>query len=184
LKPVRHRRLLIALIVIIVGVLVGLAWLVWPGTDLTLRLKLVRTGIEDGKTGVLFRVEGAEQYELHIENFRYLLGRKPASSLPSLTLDLGTREFWATAAPEYYADVGDQGWQVQASVFVIGPAKKNIRKALWAIRNAWPEYRFWRRTAKPVSFLSLAKSRWNYNGNLILSRQTITSELITNTPPH
>jgi hypothetical protein len=165
-------------------VLVGVSWLLWPGPELTLRLKLVRTGIEDGKTAVLFRIEGAEQYELHIKNFRYLIGRKPASRLPAFTLDLVAREFWATAAPEYYADVGEQGWQVQASVFVVVPEKNNIGKVFRVLRAARREYRFWRQGPSPVhvSFLSLAKSRWKANGNYVIE-QTITSDVITNTLP-
>jgi hypothetical protein len=130
-----------ALIGVAVVAMVGLAWLVGPGTskDLTLRLKLVKTGIEDG-TPVLFRVEGAEPYEVHIKTLRYLLGQKHVSSLPSFTLDLGAREFWSAPATEYYADVGDQGWQLEANVYVVVPEKNNIGKVSRVLKDAWREY--------------------------------------------
>jgi hypothetical protein len=63
-----------ALIGVAVGVVVAVAWLVWPDRspkNLKLRLKFLRTEVVDGKTKVLFEVQGAERYEFHVVAFVY-----------------------------------------------------------------------------------------------------------------
>lgn len=179
-----NKKLRIALIAA-VGVVLVLACFHKPPDPL--RLKIVRTGIEDGKAGVLFRVEGGQQYELRVKSFCYILGKnaKPSDGIITLNYWLPGREFWAIAAPEYYADVGAQGWKVQAEVFLITPEKNNIGKVFRVLKDSWREYRFWRSRAggKP-SFLFMAKSRWNDKGRNVVTEETVTSDPITNTPPN
>jgi lipopolysaccharide export system protein LptC len=178
LKISRHRRLLIALIVIVVGVLIGVAWLMWPEpTPKNLTLKCVRSEVVDGKNKLLFRVEGAERYAIFIKSFLYLHGNaQPVfqGSTFSLYGYLETnRQFYAD--PPSYSHNNDQGWTMQANVCVVSK-DKSLSKLCWVIRTTWSL-----RKRSPLSMFSIAKSLWK-GPTIVISEQIITSEVITNCP--
>lgn len=184
LKLLRNPRLLIALILIMTGLVVVIAVLVWPQKPgLTLRLKILRTGIENGQPGVLFHIEGAEQYPLYVQSFSYLLGKNAASRDATFSIFSPAREFWVTAPSEYYADLRDQGWKVQADVLLFAPEKNDIGKFFRVMRDAW-RYSHMRgpRPSNPPSFFSTAKFLWQANRQISYKRTPI-SQMITNTPP-
>jgi hypothetical protein len=99
-RPIRlwgNKKFRFALIGVVVGVVVVLICLLLPHrSDLTLRLKIVRTGVENGEAGVLFRIEGGEQYELYCERFRYLLGKNGEIREVTFSLQSPVREVWVT----------------------------------------------------------------------------------------
>ena len=171
----------------VVVVLVGLGWWLLPHKpDLTLRLKIVRTGIENREAGVLFHIEGGEQYQIYVQNFSYLLGKNAASRDATFTVQSPAREFWVTAPSEYYVDLRDQSWRVQADVLLFAPEKRDMGKFLRVIRDAWhfSDPRRPRPTpSKPPSFFNVAKALWKANHTIPYEQKPI-SDLITNTPPH
>jgi hypothetical protein len=186
LKITRHRRLLIALFVIIVGVLAGLAWLVWPESppkNLTLRLKFVRSEVVVGNTKLLFRVEGADKYEILIQGCRYVSsnylppsdGREPADTLFD--------PFYFYTAREFHVDqpksspFNDEGSKLQAIVCVVVHESKfsklrRVAKDALAFRKPFG-----------FPFFSLAKFLWQSNERHCISHQVITSDVVTNAPP-
>lgn len=180
MKAIRHRRLLIALIVIVVGLLVGLAWLVWPESppkDPTLRLKFVKSEVVDGKTKLLFRVEGAEKYAILIRGFRYLHDNDQPEPL-TLTVPVFTslnreREFYAD--PPQYSPLNVEGWKLQANVSVMR-SDHNLYALYGVIRYTWHIQK-----QSGSSVFSAAKLLWDYPTHSV-SEQTITSEVLTNVP--
>lgn len=170
MKTIRHRRLLIALIVIIVGVLVGLVWLVWPERSERLTLKFVRSEVIDGNSKLLFRLEGADQYRVFIKGFFYIHGDD--QTLVALNGQTG-RQFYAE--PLLYSENGPIT-QMRAGVFVL-VLDTNFSRFYWCIRDAWSL-----RKESKLPILSHAKSLWQRSVRVV-SNETITSDVFTNTPP-
>ncbi len=180
MKTIRHRRLVIALIVMLVGVLVGLAWLVWPEPspkNLKLRLKFLRTELVDGKTKVLFEVQGAERYEIHLVAFIYFY-RNDGFSVSHVFKN----RIVYTEPPQHYPEapqhwteasfLNDQGWKVRADLEII-LHKSKFFKLPRVIKDTW-EFRH-----SGGSLFSIAKEFWRG----VDSRQVIdvyASDVITN----
>ena len=173
-----------ALIGVAVAVLVGVGWLVWPDRtqDLGLRLKIVRYAVQDGTPGVLFRVEGAENYEILVTGYSFCPGGNSPHSTFGIHNYTAGREFFVSD-PQSYMDVGDKGWRLQADAWVLPSHQSKFSKLVAVTRDAWRARNAGYDTIHP-SFFSTAKFFWNANSRHILSQQTLTSELITNTPHH
>jgi hypothetical protein len=180
-KIIRHRRLLIALLVIIVGLLIGVAWLVWPERpkDLTLRLKFVSEVVD----GPLFRIEGADKYEIFVKGYAYVQANAPPFSTNSIEFSFQNPPF---RSREIHADdlqansvISKEGWQMQADVMVLVPDDK-FTTACDVIKDTWRM-----RKRIKTSIFSTAKFLWTgYPHMHVISEQIITSEVITNIPPH
>lgn len=177
-----------------VGLVVVVAWSVWPERhkDLTLRLKFVRSEVVDGKPKLLFKVEGAEQYEVFINGFWYVHGDDHSTPLiPNISLLpdylLKRRQFYADPprySPYYPPSTpNDQTWKMRCNAQVLVDDRK-LSKLWWVAKNTWTL-----RQESHNSIVYVAKYLWRNSPRRNISEQTITSELITsdlttNTPPH
>jgi hypothetical protein len=176
-------KLRLAFIGIIVVLLLGLAWFLWleRPKDLTLRLKVVRNEVVDGRSRFLLRVEGARPYEVDITSLRYLRGQDPSPPYGTFSLHYysSAREFFVDT-PQYYSSWGNQAWKLQADVVVLAPEKtlskvNRVIKDTWRLPKGLPKY-----GSTPRSRLALAKYLWQLNPKTVISKQVVTSELITN----
>lgn len=173
----------------IVMVLIGSFWLLWPERkkDLTLRLKYLNIGVENGKQVAFFRVDGANGYEVEVTGIRYLRNYDPSPPYGAFSVHHYSqgRQFSA-ADPQYYKDLDHDHpdwtrWKLEADVSIIVHDKGNLAKFLRAIRDAWRVSRGYRRDhSKRPSFLSAVQYFWQANPKHVLSAQMITSDLITN----
>lgn len=170
--------MLVALILMMVGLVIVVAWLVWPERpkDLTLHLKFVRNEIVDGVPKLLFRVEGADKYEIMISRVYYVnahdRGEIPLSTF--LPKEKSERQFYAD--PPLYS-----GWNLQADVYVGRVDKKfsqHLSNFWWVMKKTWKD-----RNKTKSSMFSLAKLYWQHHRMLeftTLSEQKIGNEPIKN----
>jgi hypothetical protein len=198
LKTIRHRRWLIALLVIIVGVLVGLDWLVWPEPppkDLALRLEFVRGEVVDGNNKLLFRIAGADECEISITGLLYLNGpdcppsRETFDTLSTIKYSilstnnsylLITNIHYMNASKEFYADpplYSPYHAQVKlnAAVLIFLP-ETTLNRISRVMKDTW---RLRRRN--PTRLTSTVKMYWQARR---ATEQKITSDVIINTPSH
>src|SRR5262249_5645740 len=151
----------IALIVILVGVLVGLAWLVWPEPspkNLKLRLKFLRTELVDGKTKVLFEVQGAEKYEIDLVAFIYFHRNHglPVNFVFKNRIVYTEPPQHDPEAPQHWTEasfLNDQGWKVRADLEIILHESKFLKLPM-VIKDTW-EFR-----RSGGSLFSIAKELW------------------------
>lgn len=181
LNITRHRRLLIALLVIIVGVLFGLARLVRPRAPeaLTLHIKIVENGIVRGRRVIGFLVEGPDRYELEILSVNYLRTDRlsnTTTAISEMALSGDSRARYFTVPEDGSDTTSAQACKLQVDVWVLAPhAKNQVRKLFEVTSDTW---RFRKRDSSRSRF-SLAKEFWK-SGRHIVSEQTILSEVITN----
>lgn len=129
LKITGHRRLLITLIVILAGILFVAAWLVWPEPtpkDINLRLKFVGSGDLGGKAFGLFRVEGAERYDIIVKSYRCIRGTNVSPVNPAFACE--NFQMFRIFRVENQ-ELINHGWQLQASVAVVEP-EREVRQFL------------------------------------------------------
>jgi hypothetical protein len=171
------------LIGVAVVVLVGLGWVLLAGRpkDLKLRLKFVRSEIVNGTNKFLFKIEGADQHEVCVAGFWYVANEKLSSSNGVFAFTNYSRPIWGRLflvnAPQYSPNA--KGLRLQADVGVFSPDKNNPGKALRVIKDAWDDS-----SRDRLSYFSTAKAYWQNKAMGLISEQTLTSDLITNTPPH
>jgi hypothetical protein len=175
LKITRKRWLLITLIVIMVGVLGCSLWLMLAGRpkDLNLRLKFVRSEVVDGKSKLLFRLEGADQYDIYIKGFFYLHGNNPQIRTLVALNGQNTRQFYAD--PLSLSENSDPITNLKAGVFV-SVLDRNFSRGYWAIKDSWSL-----RKERKLPMFSLAKSLWKRPLRAVYDG-IITSDVITNAP--
>jgi len=164
--------------VIIAMVFLFVVWIVWPARhkDLTLRLRFIRSEVVNGQTKLLFRVEGAEQYQIFIKGFLYIRGNdQPVQRYPFSLHNYQQigRQFYAD--PPLYSHNNDQGWKMQAGVSVVAQ-DKSLTRLYDVIKTSWLFHK-----NQPLPIFSLAKVLWKLP-TPPMSEQVITSDLITNCP--
>lgn len=167
-----------ALIGVAVAVLVLVGWLLWPEPtpkELTLYMQIVRSEVVNGKTNFLFRVEGAGKCPILINRIWYVDVYENSLPDPDILDDHVHREF-CTGPPVHPPD---RGWKVRANAYVL--RRNNVVSTLyWVTRDTWRLHS----GGATQSVLSLAKTMWRGHSMTAINDEVITSELITNTPPH
>jgi hypothetical protein len=140
----------------------------------------VRHDLQGGKPGVIFRVEGAERYEILVTSYYFL----PAHNSSQGTLGLHNytpgREFFVDG-PQYH--IGDEGWRLKADVLVLTSNRSKFSKIVAVTKDTWRARSVGYDSVHP-SFLSTAKFFWQADSTRILSEQTLTSDVITNSLLH
>ena len=90
-------------------------WVIWPerAPNVRLRLKVVRNEIVDGNQRILFRVEGAELYEVYTTDSWYVRGGQllPDFEILSFHNSVPGSEFFVDA-PQGYLNGPEQGWKL------------------------------------------------------------------------
>lgn len=172
---------------ILAVVFLFVVWIVWPEQpkDLTLHLKFVKSEVVDGKMQFWFRVEGAKKYEIYILSFNYIRGdAKPSPDLldpvvgdMSLQPLIIGREFYAPH-PRYSPLLTNyEGCRLEADISIVKAHESKLSKVRRVITDTW-KYR-----KQMGGTLSTAKINWQLHPPQLISRQTITSDVITNIPP-
>jgi hypothetical protein len=184
-----RRRLVI---IPVLGLAVGLAWLIWPRhtNDPLLRLKIVRQTVENGKPVVLFRVEVGESRRITICGAERVTGDRVEgpldfSEMRSTGLPKPVAGFWAASqsSPMYdprkgwrefgvVAPMNAPVWKLRVRV-VKGPSRSERFKQMVGI---------WRITRRDGGSLYEATMESWYSFYEI-SSDVIESDLITNTVP-
>jgi hypothetical protein len=73
----------------------------------------------------------------------------------------------------------NRGWKVRANVYVL--RRNNVVSTLYSVtRETWRLHH----SRSNQSLWSLAKTLWQGSSMTAINNEVITSELITNTPPH
>ncbi len=196
-----NRRRALLLSVIGLGLLGGVVFLCWPKkSDKQLRLKIVRTGIEQGKPVVFFRLEGDANLRIQIHAVEKVTraaldGRY---DLPVISRDawaLGQLQEWGEAAgqDDFWAPSQMQHWAFAGQNFGVlaltdGPIWKLRVIATESVPSRLGAFKAMRRMwgfcwSKGRPFSQIARITWDmgfsgYTG--IFETNVIESDPITN----
>lgn len=186
MRPLRlwgNKKLRIALIGVAVAVLVGLVWTVWPERhkNISLRLKFVGSGDLGRKAFGLFQVQGAEQYDIIVTSYRCVHGTNASPVNPTFAFkNLQTFRIFRVENQ----DLVHQELQLEANVDVVEPEKK-LSQLLRTLKGIL-QCVFMKASSngKTAPITSVVKPLWELNSYRVISEQTLTSDLITNTQSH